>query len=164
MTDERAGVARTLPSGSRGPAECTEPTVGNPLRPPQSHHNCVAVHGVRWRSTAIGDLQTPLGFGLWGSMANNLRIPDGPENHGVPGSNPGPATPKTARLQVKRPRIQIGVLRPTRESTTTSFSRGARNNAVPGTIDRLQNFGATGEFRIGLVVWTLVGPGQRRDL
>jgi hypothetical protein len=56
------------------------------------HHICVAVRGVRWRSTAVGALQKPLRFGPWRSMAVNHAFRDRPENHGVPGSNPGPAT------------------------------------------------------------------------
>jgi hypothetical protein len=66
--------------------------MSKPPRPPQCHHNCVAAHDVRWRSMAIGDLQTPLRFAPSRPTAVNRRIPDGPENHGVPGSNPGPAT------------------------------------------------------------------------
>jgi hypothetical protein len=74
------------------------------LGPPQLHHNCVAAHGVRWRSMAVGDLQEPHRDTAHGApMALKRRIPDGSENHGVPGSNPGPATIKTGILQVKRP-------------------------------------------------------------
>ncbi len=62
------------------------------LRPPQFHHNCVALYGVRWRLTAVGDLRKPLRFVPWRPMAVNRSTGDGPENHGVPGSNPGPAT------------------------------------------------------------------------
>jgi hypothetical protein len=32
---------------------------GTPLGPPQLHHHCMAVYGVQWRLTAVGDL-----FGL----------------------------------------------------------------------------------------------------
>ena len=39
------------------------------LGSPQVHHLCVAVHGVRWRLTAVGDLENALRFGPWGSMA-----------------------------------------------------------------------------------------------
>jgi hypothetical protein len=70
---------------------------------PQLHHLCVAVHGVRWRSTGLDDLQKRLRFGLWRSMAVIRGFRDGSENHGAPGSNPGPATVKTGVLQVKRP-------------------------------------------------------------
>ncbi len=62
------------------------------LGSPQSH-NCVAVRGVRWRFTVVCDLRrVPREYGPWRSMAVNRNIPDGSENHGVPGSNPGPAT------------------------------------------------------------------------
>jgi hypothetical protein len=53
----------------------------------------VAVPDVRWRLTAVDDLQKPLRFGPWRSMVVNRRFRDRSENHGVPGSNPGPATP-----------------------------------------------------------------------
>jgi hypothetical protein len=59
------------------------------LRPPQLHHNCVAVPSVRWGFTAVGDIQRPLRFGPWSSMAVNRRFRDKSENHGAPGSNPG---------------------------------------------------------------------------
>ena len=36
-------------------------------------------------------------------MAVLVGFLDVPENHGVPGSNPGPATMKTGVLQAKRP-------------------------------------------------------------
>jgi hypothetical protein len=62
------------------------------LGSPQLHHLCVAVHGVRWGLTAVGDLENALRFGPWGSMAVNRGFRDRSENHGVPGSNPGPAT------------------------------------------------------------------------
>jgi hypothetical protein len=62
------------------------------IHPPQFHHNCVTVHGVRWRFTAVGDFQKPLRLGPWCSMAVNRRFRDRSENHGAPGSNPGPAT------------------------------------------------------------------------
>jgi hypothetical protein len=65
---------------------------GTHSRPTTIHHLCVEVYGAPWGSTAVGDLQKPLGFGLWRSMAVNRWIPDESENHGVPGSNPGPAT------------------------------------------------------------------------
>ena len=72
--------------------QSAQPTIRNPLRPPQCHHNPVTVPGVRLRSTAGGDLREPRIFGPWPSVAVNRRIRDGSENHGVPGSNPGPAT------------------------------------------------------------------------
>jgi hypothetical protein len=40
----------------------------------------------------VGSFQKPLRFGPWRSMAVNRTFPDKSENHGVPGSNPGPAT------------------------------------------------------------------------
>src|SRR5919107_548735 len=46
------------------------------------------------------------------------------ENHGVPSSNPGPATLKNANLQVKRLRIWIGTSSFMGAHTTTSFSGG----------------------------------------
>jgi hypothetical protein len=72
--------------------QSAQPTIRNPLRPPQCHHNPVAVPGVQWRPTGIDDLHKPLRFGPRCLMAVNRRIRDGSENHGVPGSNPGPAT------------------------------------------------------------------------
>ena len=62
------------------------------LGPPPLHHICVAVHGGLWRLTAVGDFQKPLRFGLWRPMAVKRRFADRSENHGAPGSNPGPAT------------------------------------------------------------------------
>jgi hypothetical protein len=62
------------------------------LGSPQFHHLCVAAYGVRWRLTGTSDFQKPLGFGPWRPMAVNRRFRDRSENHGVPGSNPGPAT------------------------------------------------------------------------
>jgi hypothetical protein len=43
------------------------------------------------------------------------------ENHGVPGSNPGPATPKTVDSQVKPPITLTEASSPTSMPTTTSF-------------------------------------------
>jgi hypothetical protein len=43
---------------------------------------------------AFVDFEKPLRFGLRRSMAVNGRFRDKSENHGVPGSNPGPATIK----------------------------------------------------------------------
>jgi site-specific DNA recombinase len=37
-----------------------QPTIRNPLRPPQCHHNCVAVPSVWWRLTNVGDLKNRL--------------------------------------------------------------------------------------------------------
>jgi hypothetical protein len=79
------------PSRSAGPSPRSVSFRHAPC-PPQSHHNCVAVHGVLWRLTAVEALQKPLRCCPPCPMAANRRIPDGPENHGVPGSNPGPAT------------------------------------------------------------------------
>jgi hypothetical protein len=63
------------------------------LGPPQLHHLCVEVHGAPWGSTVVGDFQKPLReYGLWRPMAVKRRFADRSENHGVPGSNPGPAT------------------------------------------------------------------------
>jgi hypothetical protein len=59
----------------------------NPTPTPQCHHNPVAIPGVRPRPTAGGGLQEPLGYGPLRPVAVNLGAPDGPENHGVPGSN-----------------------------------------------------------------------------
>jgi hypothetical protein len=75
------------------------------LSPAQLHHICVEVYGAPWGSTAVGDIQKPLEFGLWRPMAVNRGFSDRSEIHGVPGSNPGPATLKRGVLQVKRPRI-----------------------------------------------------------
>jgi hypothetical protein len=74
--------------------------------PRWAHHNPTTT---AWRSMAFGGglrraaLERPLRFGLWRSMAVNRRFRDRSENHGAPGSNPGPATLKTGVLQVKRP-------------------------------------------------------------
>jgi hypothetical protein len=54
------------------------------------------------------------------------------ENHGVPGSNPGPATLKKADLQVKRLRTWIGTSSFTGAHTTTSFTGGARRRSTQG--------------------------------
>ena len=54
------------------------------------------------------------------------------ENHGVPSSNPGPATLKNANLQVKRLRIWIGTSSFTGAHTTTSFTGGARGRSTQG--------------------------------
>jgi hypothetical protein len=63
------------------------------LSPPQLHHICVAAHGAPWRFTAVTRLEKPLReYGPWRPMAVNRGFRDKPENHGVPGSNPGPAT------------------------------------------------------------------------
>lgn len=62
----------------------------------------MAVYGVRWRSTAVGNLQTPLRFAPSRPMAVNREILDGPENHGVTGSNPGPATRKSPANNAKK--------------------------------------------------------------
>jgi hypothetical protein len=42
-------------------------------------------------------------------------------------------------LQVKRLLLWAEASSSTSSSTTTSFAGGARNNAVPDTVDRLQN-------------------------
>ena len=61
--------------------------------PPQFHHLCVEVYGAPWGSTAVGDFQKPLReYGPWRPMEVNRGFRDKSENHGVPGSNPGPAT------------------------------------------------------------------------
>jgi hypothetical protein len=97
------------------------------LGPPQLHHICVAVHGVLWRPTAVGDLRKLLKFGPWHPMGVNCRIPDGSENHGAPGSNPGPATVKRGVLQVKHPRTRTEALRLT-TNTPQPASREARES------------------------------------
>lgn len=73
--------------------------------PPQFHHKCVTDPGIWSWFPAVGDLQEPLRFGLWRPMAANRRLRDGPENHGVPSSNPGPATHKNpaSTRKVKAP-------------------------------------------------------------
>jgi hypothetical protein len=62
------------------------------LSSPQLHHICVEVYGAPWGSTAVGNLRIPLRYCPWRSMAVNRRFRDRSENHGAPGSNPGPAT------------------------------------------------------------------------
>jgi hypothetical protein len=100
-------------------------TIRRSLGPPQFHHNCVAVYGVRWRSTAVSALRKPLRFGLWRSVAVNHRFQDGSENHGAPGSNPGPATIKMGVLQVKRPRTEAEAASAHHKDTTTSCAGAA---------------------------------------
>ena len=95
------------------------------LSPPQLHHLCLEVYGAPWESTAVGDFQKLLGFGPWRSMAVKRRIPDGTENHGAPGSNPGPATIKTDILQVKRPRTEAEDASAHHKDTTTSHAGSA---------------------------------------
>ena len=54
------------------------------------------------------------------------------KNHGVPGSNPGPATLKKAELQVKRLRTWIETSSFTGAQTTTSFTGGGRRRSTRG--------------------------------
>ena len=126
---------RWLTKGRGRPGRCRQDreirqsarqTIGNPPRPPQCHHNPVAVHGVRWRLTAVGNLRKPLRFGLRRPMAANRRILDRSENHGVPGSNPGPATYKSGVLQGKRPQNRTQAAPVHHISTTTRSARSPR--------------------------------------
>ena len=54
------------------------------------------------------------------------------ENHGVPGSNPGPATQKTIHLQGKRARTWAAPLPAPGTSTTTSFAEGVGGRPMRG--------------------------------
>jgi hypothetical protein len=54
------------------------------------------------------------------------------ENHGVPGSNPGPATLENTDLQVKRWRAWSENSSSTKIPTTTSFTGGASRRSKQG--------------------------------
>jgi hypothetical protein len=68
-------------------------------------HICVEVHGVRWRPTAVGDLQKPLReYGPPRPVAVNRRIPDGSLKIMVPPVRIRvPPLTETGVLQVKGP-------------------------------------------------------------
>jgi hypothetical protein len=88
------------------------------LIPPQFHHNCVAAHVVRWRSTAVGVLQNPLRHTAYGALwrltvgfgSDSLKIMVSPVRIRVP-----PLT-KTGVLQGKRHKLKPRTLRPTTKS------------------------------------------------
>jgi hypothetical protein len=55
-------------------------------------------------------------------MAVNRRVPDRTENHGVPGSNPGPATQKVLQIAEKQGALAV-LLEPFVEGVSTAGSR-----------------------------------------
>ena len=74
-----------------------------------------------------------------GTQAENLRhggiaqlVEHMTENHGVPGSNPGPATPKNVHLQEIRMRTRAAPFPAPGASTTTRFAEGVRGRPVRG--------------------------------
>jgi hypothetical protein len=63
-----------------------------PSRHHNRHHNPAASHGVSWRFTTSRLAEIRLRGALPLPMALYGEVPPETENHGVPGSSPGPAT------------------------------------------------------------------------
>jgi hypothetical protein len=89
IADERTGRLGCCRQDQEVP-QSAQSTIRNPLRPPQCHHNCVAVPRVWWRLTNVGDLKNRLdsAYGsLWQRTAGfrtDLKIMVSPVRIRVP--------------------------------------------------------------------------------
>ena len=140
--------------------------IRSPRRPPQCHHNPVALPGVPWRLTAVGDLQKPLRYAPPRPMAVNRRIRDGSENHvairKIHQHSQGIGE-RSSSFVSQHPRSS-SYSRPDRDRLTKILTKTAR---LPTAIDDARASGGRGRFSLrgGLLRFPAVdGGGRSRTL